>query len=267
MDRSHTPIAKIGPAVPARLFTEKGTAVASLIGGPLAGTYLIAKNFRTLGKGDAARLTLIVGGAFTVALCTALALLPSSVTDKVPQHFIPLAIGAVGYLVVKSLQQKDIDAHLQAGGKKGSWKVIIGSGLVSIALTLGYCFALVMLIPSEEQIFTGVPYKFEKTGATMYYDEATISEPDIKFVGGELEEMGYFSKENPAPAGFRKEGNKYIIEMLLEEAKWNDPFVQHDIPQFLKILKNWQRDSEFQVQFVAIDSLGRRKTKVFQSKE
>jgi hypothetical protein len=266
MDRSHTPIVRIGQAVP-RLFTEKGTAVASAIGGPLAGTYLIAKNFRTLGKEDAARLSLIIGGAFTVALLTTLALLPLSVTERIPYHLIPLAYGIVGYLVVKSLQQQDIDAHLQAGGKKGSWQMIVGSGLVSLVLSLAYFFALVILIPSRQQIFAGVPYKFEKTGATMYYDKATISEPDIKFVGAQLEEMGYFSKDNQLLAGFRKEGDKYTVEMLVDEEKWDGPAIKHDITQFLRILKNWHRDSEFQIRFVAIDSDGRRKAKVFQSTE
>ncbi len=137
MDRPRTPIVRIGPHTPATLFTEKGTAVASAIGGPLAGTYLIAKNFRSLGKEDAAGLTLIIGGALTVALLTTLALLPLSVAEKIPQHFIPLAYGLVGYLVVKSLQQQDINAHLQAGGKKGSCQVIVGSGLVSLVLSLG----------------------------------------------------------------------------------------------------------------------------------
>ena len=267
MDRSDTPVVRAGQDIPARLFTEKGTAVASFIGGPLAGTYLIARNSRTLGKEDAARLTLIVGGAFTVALFTTLALLPLSVVERIPYHFIPLAYGIVGYLVVKSVQQQDIDVHLQAGGKKGSWQVIVGSGLGSLALSLGYFFALVMLIPSQQQIFAGVPYKFDKTGATMYYDKATISEPDIKFVGAQLEEMGYFSKDNQLPAGFRKEGNKYTIEMFVDEEKWDGPVMEHDIPQFLRILKNWHRDREFQIRFVAIDSDGRRKTNVFQSTE
>ncbi len=124
-----------------------------------------------------------------------------------------------------------------------------------------------ILIPSTQQIFTGVPYKFEKTGATLYYDKATISEPEIKFVGGLLEEMGYFSKDNQSPAGFRKEGNNYTIEMLVDEEKWDGPVVEHDIPQFLRILKNWHKDSEFQIHFVAIDPLGRRKTKVFRNME
>jgi len=157
MDRSHTPVARTGQDIPARLFTEKGTAVASFIGGPLARTYLIVRNFRTLGKEDAARLTLIIGGAFTVALFTTVALLLLSVVERIPYHFIPLAYGIVGYLVVKSLQQQDIDVHLQAEGKKGSWQVIVGSGLVSLALSLGYFFALVMLIPSQQQIFAGSP--------------------------------------------------------------------------------------------------------------
>ena len=257
----------IGPPIPARLFTEKGTAVASAIGGPLAGTYLIAKNFRTLGKHGAARLTLIIGGAFTVVLFTSLALLPLSVTEKIPRHLIPLAYGIVGYLVVKSLQQSDIDAHLQAGGKKGSWQVIVGSGLVSLVLSLGYFFALMSLIPSQEQVFDGTPYKFETTGATIYYEKATISVPEVKFVGTQLEEMGYFSKETQLPAGFRKEGDKYTIEMLVEEKKWNDTNMRHDIQLFLRILKDWHHDRDFQVRVVSIDLIGERKSKVFQSGE
>jgi len=257
----------IGPAIPARLFTEKGTAVASAIVSPLAGTYLIAKNFRTLGKQRVAKLTLIIGGAFTVALLTTLALLPLSVTEKIPQHFIPLAYGILGYLVVKSLQQPDIDAHLQAGGKKGSWQVIVGSGLVSLVPSLGYFFALVSLIPSQQQIFVGTAYKFERTGATMHYEKATLSEPDVKFVGTQLEDMGYFSKDNQLPAGFRKEGNKYTIEMVVDEEKWNGTDLQHDIQVFLRTLKNWHQGREFQVRVVSIDSIGERKSKVFQSGE
>jgi len=101
----------------------------------------------------------------------------------------------------------------------------------------------------------------------MYYDKATISEPDIKFVGAQLEEMGYFSKDNQLPAGFRKEGNQYTIKMLVDEGKWDGPGIKHDIPQFLRILKNWHRNRKFQIRFVAIDSDGRRKIKVFQSTE
>jgi hypothetical protein len=267
MDRSQTPVVRIGETRPARLFTEKGTAVASAIGGPLASTYLIAKNFRTLGKEDAARLTLIIGGAFTVALWTTLALIPSSVLDKIPEHLLPLIYGSLGYLVVKSLQQQDIDAHLQAGGKKGSWQMIVGTGLISIVLSLGYCFAVVALTPSRHQVFEGAPYKFEKSGCTMYYDKRNIPESDVKFVGALLEEMGYFSKDNPLPAGFRKEGSKYTIEMVLDEDRWDSPVVTDDVPHCLRILKDWHRDSEFQIRLVAIDPIGNRKTKVLQNSE
>jgi hypothetical protein len=98
---------------PIRLFTEKATAVAAGIGGPLPAAYLIAKNFKSLGNEHAARMTLIIGGAITVALFTILALLPLSATEKIPPHVIPLAYGLIGYFVVKTLQQRDIDAHLR----------------------------------------------------------------------------------------------------------------------------------------------------------
>ena len=106
-------------------------------------------------------------------------------------------------------------------------------------------------------------YKFEKTGATIYYDKASIPEADVKFVGNELEAMGYFSTENPLPAAFRKEGGKYTVELLVDEKDWDAPFVKDDIPQFLKVLRSWHPDSDFQVRFVAIDVIGQRKTKTF----
>jgi hypothetical protein len=50
---------------------------------------------------------------------------------------------------------------------------------------------------------------------------------------------------------------------MLDEKDWDVPFVNNDIPQFLRVLRGWHHDSEFEVRFVAIDSLGQRKTKLF----
>jgi hypothetical protein len=246
---------------PVRLFTDRGIGVAAGIGGPLAAAYLIARNFKSLGKERAAMVALIIGAAVTVALFTILAVLPPSAIDKIPPPLIPLAYGLVGYFIVKTLQQRDIDAHLQAGGKKGAWQVIVVAGVVGLALTVGYVVLLAYLSPAT--IFDGDAYKFEKTGATIYYDKASIPEADVKFVGNELEAMGYFSKENPLPAAFRKEGEKYTVELLVDKKDWDAPFVKDDIPQFLKVLRSWHHDSDFQVRFVAIDFIGQRKTKTF----
>jgi hypothetical protein len=248
---------------PIRLFTDRGIGVAAGIGGPLPAAYLIAKNFKSLGKERAANATLIIGAAITVALFTILASLPPSAIDKIPPPLIPLAYGLVGYFVVKTLQQRDIDVHLQAGGKKGSWRVISVAGVIGLGLTVGYVLLLTFLSPSSFRMFDGAPYKFERTGATLYYDKANIPEADVKFVGNELEAMGYFSKENPLSAAFRKEGETYTVELIVDEKNWDASFVQHDISQFLRVLRSWHHDSEFQVRLVAIDLVGERKTKIF----
>jgi hypothetical protein len=103
--------------------------------------------------------------------------------------------------------------------------------------------------------------KFEKTGATIYYDKANIPEADVN-LGNELEAMGYFSKENPLPAAYRKEDGKYTVELIVDEKNWDASFVKDDIAQFLRVLRTWHHDSEFQVRFVAIDFIGQRKTKI-----
>ena len=101
-----------------------------------------------------------------------------------------------------------------------------------------------------------------KTGATIYYDKSSISEPDAMFVGIELEEMGYFSKETQLPAGFRKEGDKYTIELLVDDQHWNSPVVKDDTMLFLRVLRQWHRDWQFRVRFLGTSSIGRRKTKI-----
>ena len=253
----------------ARLFTEKATATASAIGGPLAGAYLIARNFRTLGKEDSARLTLTVGVIVTLCLFTAITFLPENTLDKIPKHFIPLAYGIVGYIVVRSFQQKDIDAHLAAGGKKGSWHVIVGSGLVSLAISLGYFWIIVTLTTPDEPAppFAGTPLVFESTGSIIYYETPSIQESDAKVVGRILEDMGYFSKETQLPAGFHMEGSKYTIEMLVDEENWSHPVIEHDVSQFLRILKQSHDQRDYQVVFVMFDSTGHRRSKLFNYKD
>ena len=251
------------PQTPVRLFTEKATAVASGIGGPLAGAYLIARNFRSLGNERAAKITMIVGGIFTVALFTMPAVLPSSVLEKVPEHLVPAAYGLIGYVVVKKLQQEDIEAHLKAGGKKGSWQMIVGTGITALALSLGYSYAAVFLASSSSvPHFDGEAYRMRKTGATIYYDKANIPESDAMFVGIELEEMGYFSTGTRLPAGFRKEGDKYTIELFVDDQHWDSPEVKDDVSLFLRVLRQWHPDAQFQVRFLGTDWIGRRKTKI-----
>ena len=134
------------PAAPEyALFTKKAITVAAGLGGPLAGAYLMAKNFRTLGREDASRNTLTIAALLTLAFFTAVALVPASVMEKVPRFLLPLIEAWGFYLIIDLYQQKDILAHLNAGGKKGSWRVILGSVLISILVSLAY-FAIVVVI-------------------------------------------------------------------------------------------------------------------------
>ena len=135
-----------------------------------------------------------------------------------------------------------------------------GVGTHLVCALSGFFFALVLLNPSYSEPFAGRPYKFEKTGSILYYDPANIPEADAKFVGNELEEMGYFSKDTRLPAAFRKEGDKYTIELLVDNNHWDS--VNDDVSQFLRVFRQWHRDSEFQVRFLGTDSTGRRKTKI-----
>lgn len=236
--------------------------MASLLGGPLSATYLIARNFKSLGNERAANRTLVLGFAFTVVLFTTLAALPPSIGEKIPEQLIHIAYGFIGYLIVNRFQQRDIDTHLQAGGKKGSWQMIVGTGLVGAGVSFAYIVLIASLISRDAPPFPGEAYQMRKSGATIYYDKSTIPEADAMFVGIELEEMGYFVKETRLPAGFRKEGDKYTIGLIVDDQHWDSPSVKEDTMLFLGVLGQWRPDRQFQVRFVGADRIGMRKTKI-----
>lgn len=255
------------PLVPREgvLFTEKAIGVATLIGGPLAGTFLMARNFRSLHNERGARLTLTIGALFSLFLFTGFAFVPETLVDKLPNGLIPFVYGLVGLLVVRSYQRKDIAAHIAAGGKKGPWFFAVGSGVVSMVVTMGYIWILALLIPGDESQppFDGTPLIFESSGGTVYYGGPPIQESDAMILGKLLEEMRYFSKERPLPAALHLDGNAFTIELLVDEENWAHPGVHHDIEQGLRILKQLHPQRQYQFVFVMFDSAGRRKSHAF----
>ena len=251
------------PNTEIKLFTERAIGIATGLGGPLGGAYLISRNFRSLGKDDRARMAIIVGIVITVVVFGLVALLPEATVMKIPSHLVPLIFGITGYLIVKKYQQEEIEAHLAGGGKKGSGYVVFSASIVFLVVSLGVFSLVWFLRPESSPLFDGTPMKFETSGSTLFYDKATVHEIDAKNLGRLLEDMGYFNKEFQLPARFYREGNVYYIEMLVDVEKWDHSVVKHDIHQMLHILRDRSQNKGFRVVFVAVDSIGAKMRKTF----
>ena len=124
----------------ARIFTPPQIAVATLIGSPLPGFYLLSKNYAAAGEKKNAQFMLIVGFIVTALLI--------GIGFSLPEHsshsFLPLASTIVVHQIAKMAQSRIISRHLLGGGQPASWWAAVGYGLLGltfvIAILLGITF-------------------------------------------------------------------------------------------------------------------------------
>jgi hypothetical protein len=125
-----------------RLFTVGQITTATALGAPIAGCFLIARNYRELGEVNEGRKALMWG-----VVSTALILLISLV---LPRNF-PNSALSVGYCfamfqLARRLQGTSISKHLAGGGAKGSWAMTIGVGIGSLVVIVILIFGFVIVL-------------------------------------------------------------------------------------------------------------------------
>jgi hypothetical protein len=263
MELSETTYLAPPAATDVSLFTRKAITVAAGLGGPLAGVYLIARNFRSLGNADASRSTIALGAILTFLFLTAVAFIPEPAMDRIPRSVLPLAEGGVFYLVVGAYQQKEIESHLKAGGKKGSWRVIVAASVLSLILSMAFLLVVYVSVPHEDTTFKGTPYTFASTGCTIYHDAGSIQEPDLKAVGALLEEAGYFTRDTRQPAGLREENGDYVLELEVDKSIWEQKELKADIAHLVYRLNNPNTGHYYHVRCVSVNFLGDKTEKMF----
>jgi len=127
------------PPVPTRKIYSRGAiSGATLLGGPLAGAYLVAYNFGVFGERGKAQLTWLFSGiAFVLVIAFgALTQTPKSS----PPIFMPFLLAALMSLYVRSTQEEDIKRHENNGGET------YGIGMVSLVTILGLVATVVLYL-------------------------------------------------------------------------------------------------------------------------
>ena len=117
-------------------------ASASFFGGPLAGFYLLHKNFNALGLLSSAKFFLKLGVVFT-SLLVFLAIFA-------PKGFTGVLLAVIYSLLIKSYadkkQRKYYSTHIENGGLKASqWQWLLIS-IISITITFAVAISIALLL-------------------------------------------------------------------------------------------------------------------------
>ncbi len=132
-----------------KLYTTGWIVFATYLGGPLAGGYLMSKNFESFGNEVYAKNALKIGVVATLFLFSSLPFIPESIIDQVPNSLIPITYTFAIYLLMTKYQDKAIKDHIKNNGARQSgWKVT-GIAILSVIISMIYFSALIMLLPES----------------------------------------------------------------------------------------------------------------------
>jgi hypothetical protein len=173
-----------GPTRPFKLFDSNSVGLATLIGGPVAGSFLMAINYRRLGFMGNAIMTLAVG-----AIVTGLAIMigwniPPSVTFP-----LALALLYATKWLAQNLQGPTVKYHLEHGGSLASRWTAFASGLgcMAVLFTVGF-----LATNKSGNAFAASKSVVIGTKDEVYYS-GSATRQDAETLGNALKTDAYFS--------------------------------------------------------------------------
>lgn len=127
-----------------KLFSVGQMTVATFIGSPIAGCLLLARNYRNLGKKDAAFNSFAVGLLSTIFVF----IIAFSLPEKFPNFVLPMAY-TIGMREGLKYLQGDVIAAYEAQEEKASWLIAIGVGIGCLILVTALAIGVVFLLIPE----------------------------------------------------------------------------------------------------------------------
>ncbi len=139
-------VAPGAPISSAKLYTHQQIGVAAFLGSFLAASWFYAQNLVAIGQPEKKAKALWVGVFATVAMMGIAYMLP----DRVPAVVFSVValISARAYAEMNF--RKIVGEHLAAGGKRGSWWVVVGVSLLFVLAILAVVFAITWFIMSND---------------------------------------------------------------------------------------------------------------------
>jgi hypothetical protein len=223
------------------LFSIKSIGIATYIGGPIAGGWLIALNFNRLDKKNKRNEILCYSIAFTILLFLAIIIIPDDIISKVPNFLIPAIYTPIFTFYAHKLQGEDIKSHLENDGKKGSGWAVFGISLGSLLATLALIFGMgVFLLPTTEPYeFEGNIYNYGEQSHVIYHNDVT---PKIlEGCGDYLLSVEYFSTNYQGIIQVHREGDTHHVYLTFPKDYWSD----EQFLEFVSFLKKGLQEEVF----------------------
>jgi len=164
-----------------KLYSVGQISGAAAFGSPIAGGWLLAKNFRCVGASAKARKILLVSFCALILVALASMYLPTDFPNSVG----PAVIGSGFYAWYSYVFASHYRAHIESGGEKEStWKVL-GYTIAAIPIAIIVMFAVYALVPIT-------PMNYIAVGENSVYYEGGATREDAVHLGRFLTEQGVF---------------------------------------------------------------------------
>jgi hypothetical protein len=196
-------------APPYRLYDSTSVTIATLLGSPVAGTGLIALNYRRLGKPGSAALAFATGVAVTALGIAVGSLIPSYASSAIAIGLLVATMNAA-----KSLQGTTIREHVQKGGKLGSRWAASGLGLACLVIVFGAAVVFVLASQSASKIVIG-------SNDEVYFS-GSATKRDAQALGAALQTSGYF-RGNGTSVILSKDQVGTAVSFVVKDGIWNQP--------------------------------------------
>lgn len=125
-----------------KFYNERAVLLATFLGGPLAGAWLMASNFKAMGETVRATRTWVFA-VMALVLVFLLSYIPS--LDKIPSLFYSFAFCWTAHFLTRKYQGPQLQLHQENGGQfYTTWRAV-GIGLIGMAVVLVIILVLLFL--------------------------------------------------------------------------------------------------------------------------
>lgn len=129
--------------IPSRAYSPGQVAGATFLGGPIAGSILLASNYVLSGQEAKRSAALYWGVALTAAVLVIAFFLP----ENTPNYLVPGIYTLAYQQFAKRTQGEFFESFCSSGGLKHSnWRVL-GIGVACLTAVFGLLFAVLLLLP------------------------------------------------------------------------------------------------------------------------
>lgn len=135
-----------------KFYSKQIIVIATFLGSPLAGTYMIRQNYLKLNKNKDGNIAFAIGIVFTLLIFVGLFSLPEATIDKIPKSMIPLINALITFFVVEKTQGDILNKHKENKNQFYSkWKAV-GISLVAMLILIIGILGYVYLMPEEKGV-------------------------------------------------------------------------------------------------------------------